>query len=151
MTNEQLKEKILTIEPSVVITENKQVLYVNIAKEKLFFLAKKLKETEELFFDYLVNITGVDRQKSMEVVYHLDSSKYRHLIVLKTDTADRENPAIDSVCSIWRTAEFHEREVFDFFGIRFNNHPDMRRLFLDDDWQGYPLRKDYVDDKIVQR
>ena len=81
----------------------------------------------------------------MGVVYHLFSTKYNHGIVLKTRTADRENPHLDSVSDIWKTADFHEREVFDLLGIRFTNHPDLRRLFLDSSW-GYPLRKDYVDD-----
>ena len=68
-----------------------------------------------------------------------------HSIVLKTRTSDRENPQIDSVSDIWQTAEFHEREVYDLLGIKFKNHPDLRRLFLDNSW-GFPLRKDYVDD-----
>ena len=66
--------------------------------------------------------------------------------VLKVKTADRENPTLDTVCDIWKTAEFHEREVFDFFGIKFNNHPNLKRLFLTEDWDGFPLRKDYVDE-----
>jgi NADH/F420H2 dehydrogenase subunit C len=151
MTNEQLKEKLIIFEPEAVFAETKQYLTINIAREKLFYFAKHLKESEELLFDYLFSLTGIDRQKSFEVVYHLDSSKYKHVLVLKTEIEDRENPSVDSVCNIWRTAEFHEREVFDLFGIRFNNHPDLRRIFLDDDWQGYPLRKNYTDDKIVQR
>ena len=69
-----------------------------------------------------------------------------HQIVVKVKTADRENPNLDSVCDIWRTAEFHEREVFDFFGIKFNNHPNLKRLFLTENWEGFPLRKDYVDE-----
>lgn len=151
MTNDQLKEKITAIEPEAVFSENKQYLTLSIPKEKLFAFAEKLKGSEALKFDFLFNITGVDRQKSLEVVYHLDSSVYRHVLVVKTETTDRENPRIDSVCSIWHTAEFHEREVFELFGIKFNNHPDLRRLLLEDDHVGYPFRKDYVDDNIVQR
>ena len=59
---------------------------------------------------------------------------------------DRQNPKIDSMYSLYKTADFHEREIFDLFGIKFNNHPDLRRIFLDDDWEGFPLRKDYVDE-----
>jgi len=80
------------------------------------------------------------------VVYHLNSTQHKHYIVLKVKTDDRVNPNFDTVCDIWRTAEFHERETYDMFGIRFNNHPDLRRIFLEEDWKGYPLRKDYVDE-----
>jgi len=80
------------------------------------------------------------------LIYHLESISNRHNIVLKVKTDDRENPTLDSVCDIWRTAEFHEMEIFDFFGIKFNNHPNLKRLFLTPDWDGYPLRKDYVDE-----
>jgi NADH:ubiquinone oxidoreductase subunit C len=87
----------------------------------------------------------------MTVVYHLDSTQYRHLIVLKVVLTDREAPMVDSVTSVWPTAEFHEREVFDLFGIRFNNHPNLKRLFLEDDY-GYPLRKDFRDEiNIIER
>jgi NADH:ubiquinone oxidoreductase subunit C len=66
--------------------------------------------------------------------------------------ATRVNPNFDTVCGLWRTAEWHEREIFDLLGIKFNNHPDLRRLFLDDEWVGYPLRKDYKDDiNIIER
>jgi NADH:ubiquinone oxidoreductase subunit C len=58
---------------------------------------------------------------------------------------DRDNPEIETVCKIWRTAEFHEREVYDLFGVKFLNHPDLRRLMMTDDWIGWPLRKDYDD------
>ena len=69
-----------------------------------------------------------------------------HCVVVKVKTSDRENPVLDTVSDIWRTAEFHEMEVFDFFGIRFNDHPNMKRLFLPPEWEGYPLRKDYEDE-----
>ena len=87
----------------------------------------------------------MDWGEELGVVYHLESTALRHSIVIKTQTADRENPVIDSVYDIWATAEFHEREVFDFFGIEFTNHPNLKRLFLTDDWDGFPLRKDYED------
>ena len=67
-------------------------------------------------------------------------------MVLKVKISDRENPAVDTVSDIWKTAEFHEREVYDLFGIKFNNHPDLRRILLEEDWEGYPLRKDYKDE-----
>ena len=82
-------------------------------------------------------------------MYHLRSSKYGHDLALRVETENRENPELPSVSDIWATANLNEREVFDFYGIRFINHPDMRRLFLRNDWIGYPLRKDYdADEKI---
>ncbi|MDU8884977.1 NADH-quinone oxidoreductase subunit C [Yeosuana sp. MJ-SS3] len=126
--------------------EGSQFLNVIVPKEYLHGLMKKLKSNSETSFDYLFCLSGVDWGNELGVVYHLESTKYRHTIVVKVTTEDRENPAFDSVCDIWRTAEFHEREVFDFFGIKFNNHPNLKRLFLTDEWEGFPLRKDYVDE-----
>jgi len=77
-------------------------------------------------------------------VYHFTSTTYRHTIVVKSKL-DRNNPEIETVSDIWRTAEFHEREAYDLFGVKFINHPDLRRLFMTDDWVGWPLRKDYED------
>ena len=79
------------------------------------------------------------------MVYHLSSTTYRHNFVVKVKI-DRNKPVIDTVCDIWRTAEFHEREVFELFGVHFNGHPDLRLLILPDGWEGkYPLRKDFED------
>jgi NADH:ubiquinone oxidoreductase subunit C len=78
------------------------------------------------------------------MVYHLRSTTHRHEMVVKCQL-DRTKPEIESVAWIWRTAEFHEREVFELFGVQFHNHPDLRKLILPDDWEGYPLRKDYED------
>ena len=152
MTNEELKQKIMTIVPNAEITESKQFVIVNLPTAKLHSVAKTLKESEDTLFDYLNCLTGMDWTDSLGVVYHLHSSKYNHQIVLKTKTTNRENPVLDTVSDIWKTADFLEREVYDFFGITFKNHPDMRRIFLDENWPGYPLRKDYVDEiNIIER
>ena len=152
MNNEELKQKILSILPSAEIVENKQFLSFNILLNDFHNLAKNLKESDDTAFDYLFCLIGLDYGDSLGVVYHLRSTKHEHEIVLKVKAGNRENPNIDSVCDIWKTAEFHEREVFDLFGIKFNNHPDLRRIFLDEKWQGHPLRKDYVDEvNIVER
>jgi NADH-quinone oxidoreductase subunit C len=141
----QLGELVKSLKPDAEVKEGKQFIEVTVPSSDLFSLAKRLREREETLFDFLVSLTGVDYGNDMGVIYHLNSTKYGHMIVLKTRTSGRENPVLDSVCNIWQTAEFHEREVYDLLGIRFNNHPDLRRLFLDSSW-GYPLRKDYVDD-----
>jgi NADH:ubiquinone oxidoreductase subunit C len=141
----QLESFLKTIASGVEIKEGKQYLEVTVPSSSLHQLAKSLKEKEESKFDFLFCLTGVDYGTELGVIYHLRSTSYDHTVVLKTRTADRENPILDSVCDIWETAEFHEREVFDLLGIKFKNHPDLRRLFLDNSW-GFPLRKDYVDD-----
>ena len=79
------------------------------------------------------------------MVYHLRSLKHGHIIVVKAK-CDRAKPEIESVCKIWKTAELNEREAYDLMGVVFLKHPDLRRLFLTDDWEGWPLRKDYVDE-----
>ncbi|MEI6455002.1 MAG: NADH-quinone oxidoreductase subunit C [bacterium] len=146
MDNTTLKEKILSLVPGAEFQENKQYLTFLIPADKMHDLALKLKGNGEFSFDYLFCLTGVDQAKNLEVIYHLESTLHRHELVLKVRTADRENPAVDTVCDVWRTAEFLEREVYDLLGIRFNHHPDLRRIFLDEEWKGYPLRKDYVDE-----
>ena len=78
------------------------------------------------------------------MVYHLTSTIHRHHLVVKAQL-DRSAPEIETVCDIWRTAEFHEREVYELFGVQFRHHPDLRRLILPDDFNGYPLRKDFED------
>ena len=152
MNKEQLKEKIHSIDSNIEMTEGPQYLTLKVSPEKLHSTASILKNTPELAFDYLICLTGNDMAECCSVVYHLESTKLGHALVLKVDTKNRENAVLDSVSDIWITADFHEREVFDLVGITFTNHPDMRRIFLDEeDWVGYPLRKDYTDNNIVSR
>lgn len=141
----QLGEFVKSINKDFEISEGKQYTEVTVPSSLLYSFARQLRESEEAHFDYLICLSGVDYGQDLGVVYHLHSTKHGHTLVIKTRTSDRINPVLDSVCDIWRTADFHEREVYDLLGIRFTNHPDMRRLFLDDTW-GFPLRKDYVDE-----
>lgn len=147
----ELAEFIKSLEPECEVKEGKQFAEAAVPSTKLHSLAKSLRENDTTAFDFLVCLSAVDWGQDLGVVYHLRSTKYSHMVVLKVRTAERQNPAFDSVTDIWMTADFHEREAFDLMGIRFKNHPDMRRLFLDSSW-GFPLRKDYVDDvNIVTR
>ncbi|MCJ7756910.1 MAG: NADH-quinone oxidoreductase subunit C [Gillisia sp.] len=152
MTNEALQNLISTWVPDPVTSElefteeESQFLNISVQPADLYQLMVQLKSNSETNFDYLFCLSGVDWGKELGVVYHLESTTHRHMIVVKVKTEDRDTPVFDSVYDIWKTAEFHECEVFDFFGIKFNNHPDLKRLFLTDDWDGFPLRKDYVDD-----
>lgn len=142
MNNEELKSALTSLEPSVVFEEGGEWLNVFVEPGNLKPLALKLKS--ELKLDYLFSLTCVDWKTHLTMVYHLRNSDFQHTIVLKSKL-DREKPEVETVCDIWRTAEFHEREVYDLFGVKFIHHPDLRRLLLTDDWQGWPLRKDYED------
>ncbi len=152
MTNEAIQNLISTWVPNTVTSElefteeESQFLNISVQPADLHGLMAQLKSNSETNFDYLFCLSGVDWGKELGVVYHLESTTHRHIIVVKVKTEDRETPVFDSVYDIWKTAEFHECEVFDFFGIKFNNHPHLKRLFLTEDWDGFPLRKDYVDD-----
>jgi NADH/F420H2 dehydrogenase subunit C len=147
MTNEALQSLISNWIPDLEFSEEEsQFLNITVTPEHLHQLMTDLKTNKETSFDYLFCLSGVDWQPELGVVYHLESTTHRHMLVVKVKTADRENPKLDSVCDIWKTAEFHEREVFDFFGITFNNHPNLKRLFLTEEWEGFPLRKDYEDE-----
>ena len=146
MDIEKLKERVLTLLPDAQFEENKQFVSFIIPAEKLRLVVENLKNSEETAFDYLFCLTGVDMGKDLVVVYHLSSTKYGHEIVLKVKLNDRENPSVDTISDLYRAADFYEREVYDLLGIKFNNHGDMRRIFLDENWKGYPLRKDYIDE-----
>jgi NADH-quinone oxidoreductase subunit C len=108
-------------------------------KDVCFFLRDEI----ALQFDYLSCLSGMDYNNgTFGVVYHLTSMAHKHKIVLKT-ICPKENPHVRSVSAVWGTANWHEREAFDLFGIVFDEHPDLRRILLPEDWEGHPLRKDY--------
>ena len=144
MRNEELKEVISKITPEAAF-EEKKFLTATVPAEKLHVLAEYLKNLHDTGFDYLFCQTAVDWLQHFTIVYHLRSTMYGHELVVKTNVP-RENPSVDTVSDIWKTAEFHEREIFDLFGIHFKNHQDLRRILLEEHWQGFPLRKDYKDD-----
>ena len=135
-----LQEKIASLCPSATFEEGEYLL-VNVDDKEWYALAKALKE--EMGFDYLVSVTGVDWNETLGCMYYLTNTATNEKISVKVATADRENPMLHSVTDFWKVALLQEREVFDFYGIVFIGHPDMRRLFMRTDWVGYPLRKDY--------
>jgi NADH-quinone oxidoreductase subunit C len=145
MDRTTMKQYIERILPEAVFPENKQYLEVLVPAEKLHLFSENLKASADLLFDYLICLTAVDWPDHFMMVYHLTSTSFRHTLVLKSRIDDKDKPVIDTLSDIWKTAEFHEREVFDLFGITFRNHPDLRRLFMEDDY-GYPLRKDFADE-----
>jgi NADH-quinone oxidoreductase subunit C len=115
-----------------------------VARARIRDVCRFLKDTPGLELDFCQDLAGVDQPKRnvIEVVYHLFSYNHRHGIVLKVE-ADRANPLVPSVESVWKAANWMEREVYDLFGVGFTNHPDLRRILLPEDWEGHPLRKDW--------
>ncbi len=137
-----IQEKISAFLPEAVY-EAGQYPTFTVPAEKLPALARYLHGDADLQFDNLAAMIGNDWGESLGVVYYLTSVKYNHWVILKVVTTDRKDPLLYSVSDVWANANFEEREVYDFFGIRFIGHPDMRRIFLREDWTGYPMRKDY--------
>ncbi len=129
----------------IQILDNSLMPYVIIDAENLFSYANFLLKNKDLYFDFLECITAIDNgidKNTFDLVYNFYSIVYQHSFVVKV-VVDRKQPKICSLSSIWKTANWHEREIFDLFGINFDNHPDMRRILNPEDWQGFPLRKDY--------
>ena len=145
-----IREKISTLLPEAVI-EDGDIMQVTVPDAKWHDFAKTLRDDADLSFDFLVTIVGMDwKENGMGCVYYLTSTKFNtHLAVKVMATGDRERPLIHSIFDLWAIATVYEREVYDFFGIIFINNPDMRRLFLNLDWKGYPLRKDYDEDPSI--
>lgn len=144
----QVAEKIKERFPEEVldVKEFRGQVSVTLKKERILDICRFLHDDPDLFFDYLVDVCGADylgkNEKRFEVVYHLYSIKHRHALRLKAEVAG-DTPSIDSVMPVWIGANWHEREAYDMYGIVFNGHPDLRRVLLPEDWEGYPLRKDY--------
>ena len=131
---EQLPVAVVGFDGSAILVKSESILEV----------CRFLNKTAGLDFDYLVNLTGVDYLDYLEVVYHLASLKHNHSLVLKTRCYDREQPTVPSVTTIWQGADFQEREAYDLLGILFEGHPNMKRIFLWEGFQGHPLRRDYL-------
>jgi len=146
MDNQALNDLITDVFPTAeIITEDTQFLNAIIHPDLLRDVACFLKDDDRTKFDFMFCLTCVDYPEHMMMVYHLRSTGLEHEMVLKVKIEDRERAEVETVSDLWRTAEYLEREVYDLFGVRFTNHPDLRRLLLTDDWEGYPLRKDYED------
>ena len=135
---QQIRERF----PEAIAETDERAILVQ--SSSLFQVAKFLKTTPSLEFDYLNFITAVDYLDYFEVVYHLVSMKHNHGLVLKTRCYERENPVLPSVVSLWRGADFQEREIYDLMGISFSAHPNLKRIFLWEGFQGHPLRRDYL-------
>ena len=143
MTNEEIKEYIPSIAPNAILDETGEWLNITIKPTELKTFATALKEGK-LQMNYLFCVTCVDWKTHLTMVYHLSATTHRQSIVVKANV-NRALPEIETLCGLWKTAEFLEREVFEMFGVNFLHHPDLRKLILEDDFKGFPLRKDFED------
>jgi NADH:ubiquinone oxidoreductase subunit C len=145
MEKELLKAKIFDWMPDAVFDETCEWLNIEVNASSLHALASYLRYNKMLDFNFLFCLTCIDWKSHLTMVYHLTSTTYRHSLVLKSKL-NPSNPEIESLTGIWQTANFHEREVYEMFGVKFINHPDLRLLILPDGWEGKnPLRKDFDD------
>ncbi|KWT92058.1 NADH-quinone oxidoreductase subunit C [Candidatus Magnetominusculus xianensis] len=129
----------------IAVKEFRAQTGVTLKKDNILQIARRLHDAPEFKFDLLKDLCGVDYKKiknpRFEVVYNLYSITHRHSLRLNVQVSDKES--IQSVVSVWKTADWHERECFDMYGIVFDGHPDLRRILMPEDWDGYPMRKDY--------
>ena len=160
-----LVQAVAALEPGAEPRDGANLPAVKVGAERLLALMKHLRDDPALSFDMLVDHTAVDwidpkpevepqidtdghglvpRPGHFECLYNLYSTTHGHRLLVSV-SVPRYNPVVPSVAGLWAIAEWQEREVFDLMGVLYAGHPDLRRLFLEDDWQGYPLRKDYRD------
>lgn len=146
LLKEELKLEEVPIEGGTVGEQ-----WLLIKPDQLLQVCKTLRDHEKLRFDVLMCLSGVHYLKENElgVTYHLNSTKKELKLTLKVRVPE-ENALIPSVESIWKTADWHEREAYDMVGVRFENHPNLTRILCPDDWEGFPLRKDYVQQDTYQ-
>jgi NADH-quinone oxidoreductase subunit C len=140
---EKIKDKFLR--EILDINQFRDQVSVTIKRDKIIDICRYLYEDPDIRMDFLSDLCGVDypeRKSRFEIVYNLCSLKHGHRIRIKA-LIPEDNPSIDSVVSIWSGANWHEREACDMFGIVFNGHPDLRRILMPEEWNGFPLRKNY--------
>jgi NADH-quinone oxidoreductase subunit C len=129
----------------VETSEFKDELTLQVQKKDVVDVCKVLKNDSELKFIQCEDVTAIDwarRKNRFTVVYHLFSLKNKFRLVVKADV-DESDCTIDTVSSVWRSANWHERETYDMYGIHFNNHPDLRRMYMPEEFEYHPLRKDF--------
>ena len=142
MTPEQISQRLNEEGLSVSYHDSSPDQHLVVPAESIIDVGKLLKDDPDFSFDSLMCLSGLDWPEYLEVVYHLFSYKHHHRVTLKVH-CPKDNPTVPTVSSIWPTADWHEREAFDLLGVKFDGHPDPRRILLPEDWEGHPLRKDY--------
>jgi NADH-quinone oxidoreductase subunit C len=142
LLNKEVAAKLAQTLPDIKVTPEEYGLVVK--PDALLKLATHLKSDPSFDFDYLMCLSAVDYLDYFEVVYHLLSFNHNHSLILKTRIEGRANPEVPSVTPLWQGADLQEREAYDLMGIRFSGHPNLKRLFLYEGFQGHPQRKDYL-------
>lgn len=152
MDQEELVSVIVTLSPEAKLSEkSSDQTTIEIPPTSLLSLVKHLRDDDRLAFNMLQLHTVVDwvEEGQFELVYQFYSTRYRYQLRVLVYIA-RDNPIVPTLSSLWQIAEWQEREAYDLFGILYDDHPDLRRLFLEDEWEGFPLRKDYEDDFMLE-
>ncbi len=153
MNTKEIFEYIKNNKPHLQIEfqEIKPQSSIIVKPEELIEFSKFIKTDPSLLMDMCLSISGVDypKENKMESVYEVFSTKFLHRLSFKV-RIPRDNPKIPSVCEIWKAADWHEREIYDLFGIIYEGHPFLKRILLPEDWEGHPLRKDYVFPKFYR-
>jgi NADH-quinone oxidoreductase subunit C len=150
MSVQAIQEAIVALAGAEAVTGSDLTVpqpYLHIAPAHLSAVCTFLRDDPAMYFDFLECLSGVDHGPAANligVVYHIRSITRGHRIVLKCMVARDAAPTIPSIAHIWRSADWHEREAYDLLGIHFTGHPDLRRILMPEDWEGHPLRKDYV-------
>jgi NADH-quinone oxidoreductase subunit C len=136
-----------------VVDENATPRAIRIHADDLLPVCHELFKNPQTYFDMLSCVTGIDNGPAVgtiEIAYNLYSIPYNLHLMLKV-SLPRDNGEVDSLSGVWKTANWHEREIFDMFGVTFKNHPDLRRILLPADWEGHPLRKDYKQQEYYKK
>jgi NADH-quinone oxidoreductase subunit C len=151
MDREPLEKAVISVEPKAHVRNKADRAAVEVPAENLLTLMERLRQDSRFSFNMLLDHTAVDRigEGKFELVYNLYSTEHSHYLMVSC-LVDRDKPIVPTVSSMWPIAHWQEREVFDLFGVLYDGHTDLRRLFLDDDWKGYPLRKDYSDPDMLE-
>lgn len=143
---------ITALEPEAKEREKADRTAITVPADKVHALALRLRDEPALSFELLYDHTAIDwpEEDRFELVYQLGSLRHGHPLMVSV-SIPRGMPVVPTLSTVWPIAEWLEREVFDLFGVLYSGHPDLRRLFLEDDWKGFPLRKDYKDDFVLER
>ncbi|MFB0515986.1 MAG: NADH-quinone oxidoreductase subunit C [Candidatus Neomarinimicrobiota bacterium] len=145
MEQSQIIAKVASVHPEALIPTEEEANHIRVIPEHWLVVAQFLRSDPDLHFDSLMCLTGYDPGpgEPLGVAYNLHSMDKLHQLEVRIEVP-REGGTIPSVAHIWRTADWHEREAYDMFGVIFEGHPDPRRMLLPEDWEGHPLRKDYT-------
>jgi NADH-quinone oxidoreductase subunit C len=151
MDREELEKVVINLEPNAHSRGKADRAAVVVPVENLLNLMSQLIQNDQFSFDMLLDHTAIDHigEGKFELVYNIYSTEHAHYLMVSC-LINRDKPIVPTVSGLWPAAHWQEREVFDLFGVLYDGHTDLRRIFLDDDWEGYPLRKDYSDPGMLE-